>query len=452
MKIRILSTFALLLVLAGACGDGSTSDPEGDGGAEAEATDSGRPEAGPTDARAQDGADAIADSAGDVTPTDATDASDARPDATDASDASDATDATVTGPQPPGTPCSPVNRILEIPCGFCGKITQVCFAGGWGGPGSCLGESTAPDRCMAGTPAIVESCGLCGTRTTSCQPNCTRLQSACLGEVAGGCVPGRKESSTVGCEPGEARERTCQPGCTWGPYPPDCSPQLCPSGMAAIPADTYMMGSIDPEGQLNERPVHTVNVGAFCMDVTEVTVDAYTACVTSGACTPAAVTQYCNWGQAGRGNDPINCVDFDQASAYCTWAGKRLPDEEEWEYAARGTDGRKYPWGPTPVPLTQLCWSGLVARAVPGPAGGTCPAGSYPAGRSPFGLDDMAGNVWEWINSGYSVDYTSPRNNASRIVRGGSWIQNVASAVRGAIRVEIPPATRADGVGFRCAR
>jgi formylglycine-generating enzyme required for sulfatase activity len=106
----------------------------------------------------------------------------------------------------------------------------------------------------------------------------------------------------------------------------------------------------------------------------------------------------CNAGSSERSDHPVNCVSFDQASAYCAWRGLRLPTEEEWEFAARGTDGRRYPWGVEP-PGGQLCWNGPNSDLGDLNRFGTCPRESFPADRSPFGVFDMAGNVMEWTNS-----------------------------------------------------
>ena len=215
------------------------------------------------------------------------------------------------------------------------------------------------------------------------------------------------------------------------------------------------MGSND--GDADEKPVHQVRVSAFEMDGTEVTVGAYRGCVNAGRCAPSSTADwqgateqqkanasgYCNWSKAGRDNHPMNCVDWNQATAYCAYAGKRLPTEEEWEYAARGADGRTYPWG-NGEPSGQLCWK----RGQEG----TCAVGSYPSGDSPFGLHDMAGNVWEWTSSGYSADYSKNRANDARVIRGGGWGDGDPSYVRGASRLGFAPSNRGSDLGFRCAR
>ncbi|HQP38685.1 MAG TPA: SUMF1/EgtB/PvdO family nonheme iron enzyme [Polyangiaceae bacterium] len=226
-----------------------------------------------------------------------------------------------------------------------------------------------------------------------------------------------------------------------------------------------MMGSND--GGADEKPVHQVRVSTFEMDVTEVTVGAYRACVNAGRCGQPGTERNCNWAQSsGKENHPINCVDWNQATAYCGFVGKRLPTEEEWEYAARGSSGRKYPWGDeVPGPgLLNACGSECVSWAkanglnwssmYPASDGweNTAPVGIYPRGDSPFGLHDMAGNVWEWTSSGYSADYSKNRANEGRVSRGGSWNDLDPGFVRGAIRTGVAPSTRNNTLGFRCAR
>jgi formylglycine-generating enzyme required for sulfatase activity len=185
----------------------------------------------------------------------------------------------------------------------------------------------------------------------------------------------------------------------------------------------------------------TSEVAAFVMDRTEVTVAAYAACVASGKCTPADKGGSCNAGVAGRESHPINCVDWNQADAYCKAQGLRLPTEEEWEHAATGGDGRAYPWGDA-APSNQLCWNGEGNDQGRGNRKSTCAVGSYPKGRSPLGLDDMSGNVWEW---------TSSARGDGRVNRGGSWYGGGPSAFRSAYRSRNVPTNQSVYLGFRCA-
>jgi formylglycine-generating enzyme required for sulfatase activity len=213
--------------------------------------------------------------------------------------------------------------------------------------------------------------------------------------------------------------------------------------MAAIPGGTFTMGS--ESGESDEKPVHSVTVGGFCMDVTEVTVDAYAACVRAGQCTARDMGPNCNYGTAGKGKHPINCVDWQEAVNYCMWQKKELPSEEQWEYAARGgREGRMYPWGSAAPSASLLCWQRSIGI-------GTCEVGSYPAGA--YGLKDMAGNVWEWTATTYCDAYSASKKcTNSRVVRGGGWLSSSPSVVRAAIRGRGGASPRGDSLGFRCAR
>jgi sulfatase modifying factor 1 len=223
-----------------------------------------------------------------------------------------------------------------------------------------------------------------------------------------------------------------------------------------------MMGSPATVGDAQEHPRHRVTVGSFRLDRTLVTVDAYNACVRSGACTAAGTEQrgtpgagpeqnaFCNGPRADRGDHPINCVDWNQATAYCASLGERLPTEEEWEYAARGTDDRTYPWG-MDAPSGQLCWNRLQGDDY-AHAPGTCVVGAHPSGDSPFGAHDIVGNVWEWTSSAWSTGYDKPADPGAHVVRGGGWRDSKPSELRGANRNGSDTTDRVINLGFRCAR
>ena len=249
-----------------------------------------------------------------------------------------------------------------------------------------------------------------------------------------------------------------------------------PEGMVLIPAGSFEMGSDDPEADADEQPVHTVHLDAFYMDTHEVTNAQFKAFVDANP----------QWGKdniedrfhsgfylydwtgtdypAGKADHPVVSVSWYAAMAYAEWAGKRLPTEAEWEYAARGgLAGKKYPWGDTISPD-----DANYGRNV----GGTTPVGQYPANG--YGLYDMAGNVWEWCLDAWDADFyaasddsrnpiaggetiqelrenfTSIPTGPGRVMRGGSW-SGGAHYLRVADRFRNTP-VRANNNGFRCAR
>jgi formylglycine-generating enzyme required for sulfatase activity len=223
--------------------------------------------------------------------------------------------------------------------------------------------------------------------------------------------------------------------------------------MTHLPEATFSMGS--DLGEVDETPVHPVHLAAFDLDLTEVTVAEYARCVRAGACAaPGSVVQWpdvsadeqaesrdaCNGDRADRQDHPINCVDWSMADAYCRWTTKRLPTEEEWEYAACGGDGN-------------AAMKGKSGRsAVRGAA--HWPFTSRVAARrpGPFGLYDMAGNVWEWTASAYCPYGHSSCGDRRRVVRGGSWTMVDYLFLRLTDRAGSDPSTRNTNVGFRCAR
>jgi formylglycine-generating enzyme required for sulfatase activity len=198
-----------------------------------------------------------------------------------------------------------------------------------------------------------------------------------------------------------------------------------PSAMVRVEAGPFPMGEGGSASGTTE---------AFAIDRTEVTTAAYAKCVDAGACRPILSHRNCNSSHPDRAEHPANCVSFSQARRYCEWEGKRLPTGEEWEKAARGTEGATYAWGGA-APACGL----LVGRAPDCTVRGTAPVGSKPAGASPYGALDMMGNVWEW-----TLDAAGDRH----VLRGGAW--NTAPV--GADHRYPYPDKGTPSTGFRCVR
>jgi len=222
------------------------------------------------------------------------------------------------------------------------------------------------------------------------------------------------------------------------------------------------MGSTS--GDSNETPVHPVTVPGFEMLATEVTVSQYEACVNDGgACTaPSTSDSSCNWNASGYEDHPVNCVDWQQAVDFCTWAGGRLPSEAEWEYAARSggpSSSYKYPWGNDAATCTYAVMDDDT-HTFGCNTGRTWSVCSKPAGNTSQGLCDMSGNVWEWVEDWYYGDYTGAPTDGSawvspsgsfRVVRGGSFV-SYAVDLRAAYRSLGDPSVQVYTLGFRCAR
>jgi serine/threonine-protein kinase len=237
-------------------------------------------------------------------------------------------------------------------------------------------------------------------------------------------------------------------------------------GLLFVPAGEFAMGASDTDSDASdsEKPQHVVYLDVYWIDETEVSIRMYRLCVNAGACQPPA--------RRGEFDDPdfadhaVQWVDWQDAKAYCTWAGRRLPTEAEWEKAARGTDGRRYPWG---VSIAGNLLNFADRNLDEDWADATvddgfeygAPVGSYPAGASPYGALDMAGNLWEWVSDWYDPMYyldsvsDNPQGPLSsptgmHPVRGGSFLSN-ARNVRTAYRYGYSPSTATADLGFRCA-
>jgi iron(II)-dependent oxidoreductase len=230
----------------------------------------------------------------------------------------------------------------------------------------------------------------------------------------------------------------------------ECTSNAEPGELVEISAGEFIMGcndAVDGECDNDERPMHVVSLSEFSIELTEVTQDAYTACVTDGACEPPS----CAW-DCEATDLPATCIDVNQAKAYCEWAGRRLPSEAEWEKAARGEDGAKYPWGNDEPDCTLANMAGCSDEATP--------VGSLPDGASPYGALDMAGNLVEMIADWYDASYyaespdtdpTGPETGSRFGGRGGGFLSDPIWQ-RASKRDWYNQTDAGASLGFRCAR
>lgn len=256
-----------------------------------------------------------------------------------------------------------------------------------------------------------------------------------------------------------------------GPASGQTPPSDDANRLVGLPAGTFMMG--DPAGDPNEIP-RQAEIGPFSLSRTEVTNRQFAAFVaaTGHVTDPERAGEGYVWTDRWRPvrgadwrhphgpgssigakeNHPVVQVSWRDARAYCAWRGRRLPSEAEWEFAARGSDGRRYAWGNAPpaqrgAAAARRANYGTDDCCAPDDSDGyrtTAPVGAFPAGRSPFGLDDMAGNVWEWTTGRF------PGQPGWYVIKGGGWGNN-PYCLRAAYRHGNPPDIGLDMVGFRCA-
>ena len=252
--------------------------------------------------------------------------------------------------------------------------------------------------------------------------------------------------------------------------------------MVPVEAGPFLRGchaDVDLQCYGDEFPYRQIRLGQYFIDTHEVTVEAYARCVLAGGCSAENLDfdpTSCNWENGLTDREfreqgtldglsqlthPINCVAWAEANQYCAWSQKRLPSEAEWEKAARGTDGRKYPWGNEPA--VGCSYAVMKGNGVNCSGGSTAEVGSKELGVSPYGAYDMVGNVYEWTADWFSASYfaTSPSIDPSgpdntdqelstRVLRGGSWLDDESANLRNSFRGETVASDRFGSIGFRC--
>lgn len=233
--------------------------------------------------------------------------------------------------------------------------------------------------------------------------------------------------------------------------------------MVVIPEGAFLMGSNDGSG--NERPEHTVWLKTYAIDQYEVTVGLFNKFLESAKHSPPPTWD--DEATISAANRPAVGLSWQDADAYCKWAGKRLPTEAEWEKAARGTDGRRYPWGFMQpfVDIANYNRGAWVSDAITlvavtsGLEGMSVRHGTKEGGKSPYGLFHMAGNAAEWVADWYDREYyqkspernpTGPAAGEKRVIRGGSWA-DVPAGLRTTARISAEPDFQDRTLGVRCA-
>jgi formylglycine-generating enzyme required for sulfatase activity len=245
------------------------------------------------------------------------------------------------------------------------------------------------------------------------------------------------------------------------------------ASMVFIPGGIFQMGGNDEADDDDMQPLHRVSLDPYFIDLTEVTNGQYATCVDAGVCTPPqspnATYHPTYYGDENYTDYPVIFVNWNQAQQFCDWRGGRLPTEAEWEFAAgyriAAAEKTTFPWGNVmPEAVANFCDANC-SRDVRDPNyddqfADTAPVTAFEAGRSPFGLYNMSGNVMEWVFDWYDPDYyaesteinpSGPLQGTARVLRGGSWYNTLESlevSRRGSYVPEVARAT----LGFRCAR
>ena len=344
------------------------------------------------------------------------------------------------------------------------------LAVGEGGACELDGTKCTPDVCKSGKCAAGAAV-VCDDKNSCTADSCDAKTGSCVNA---------KATDGAGCEDGDACTSgdVCAGGSCKGVAKVCGSTEVCkggqcvagvPEGMALIPAGSFKMGCVAGDSNCNssEKPQHTVTLSAYYIDKTEVTVAAYKKCVDAGKCgAPSCTSSYKTYGVSGKEQHPVNCVNWTQADAYCKWtdAKGRLPTEAEWEKASRGgLEGKIYPWGDqsptcTPGQPNTVVWYDNGGYGCGKDSTWAVGAGSAPNG---YGLYDMSGNVWEWVNDWYGSSYygtsaaTDPQGPGSgsyRVYRGGGFYDIGAYYLRSSRRFDDDPSDAYGDLGFRCSR
>jgi sulfatase modifying factor 1 len=231
-------------------------------------------------------------------------------------------------------------------------------------------------------------------------------------------------------------------------------------GVFAMGRESEDAGPYGSEWKVNEMPQHSVTLSPFYIDETEVTVEQWVGFLnTVGGVKHHHPLQPLSWkdqafeAETSESLSPIRQVSWNDAAVYCAWAGKRLPTEAEWEYAAKGEEGERWPWGASGVGCDYSVYFNGRSLCESKPS----EVGLRLEGDSPFGVADMAGNVAEWVWDGYAPyendvveNPTGPTDAANRVIRGGGFREG-RDSIRTTARWGAPPNRRSEGVGFRCA-
>lgn len=329
--------------------------------------------------------------------------------------------------------CPGAKDCTGLVCGLdpvCGVSCGTCDVGNECKLGVCVPSSCARvcgNRVCGPDPVCGQSCGTCGA-----QENCNAT-GACVAKVP--VCPRAKDCAGRECGPDPVCGESC--GACSGTDTCDSTGTCVPVGcgincgeMVEVPGGAFWQGcdsSVETECDHRAEPFHQVIVSTYWIDRFETTTSLYQDCIMAGFCTvPSVVWAGCTWDQVGNNTQPVNCTTWYQAREYCEWAGKRLCTESEWEKAARGTDGRKYPWGNETVTCDYAVIKENNFSSNWGCGTGQLwPVGSKPAGISPYGVLDMVGNVGEWVEDDFHEDYDGAPTD------GTAWIDSPRDDVRG---------------------